>query len=167
MPTDPPSEREAAALERAHLLLAKRRQAEEQRSRLIPMLTIAALALAGLALSAVFVRDTDRPGQGVSTSACTSNDSACLGARILGQIQGPCTRAIEARLQHSPEWIDSAWERRFNSPAWHTPPNQLIFFGKQVKVRNALGAELSPSYFCVVTLDGLVVSADLRDLPRE
>lgn len=163
MPTDPVAEREAVELQRARSLLTKKRQAEERRSRLAPTVAIATLTLVGLALSAAYDRDGDPAA--IRTATCDPGDSACLGARILSQIQAPCSRAIEGQLKHSPEWMDSAWERRFSAPAWHKPPDQLIFYGNRIKVKNSLGMQLSPSYFCVVKRDGTVVRAELRDAP--
>lgn len=166
MPTERQEEQERQALKRARSLLASKRRAAERRSKSAPTLTIAALTIIGVALTFAFDRDAQPSRYDAAGAAnCGTHDSACLGARIISEVQAPCSRAIEAQLQAAPEWRDSAWERRFHSPAWYQPPDQLIFYGSRATVQNALGLKLEPAYFCVVTRGGTVVRADLVDLP--
>lgn len=166
MPTERQGEQERQALERARRLLASRRRVAERRSKIAPALTIAALTIIGFALTFAFDRDA-KPARsdGAGTTTCGTDDSACLGARIISEVQAPCSRAIEAQLQHAPEWRDSAWERRFHSPAWYQPPDQLIFYGNRVTVQNAVGLKLEPAYFCVVTRGATVLRAELKYVP--
>lgn len=166
MPSDSPEEQERLALQRARALLTRRRGAADRASKIAPTITIAALTALAFALTLAFDRD-ERASEYSSADAarCADDDSACLGARIISQIQEPCSRAVEAQLQQPPEWSDSAWERRFHSPAWYRPPDQLIFYGSRATVKNTLGGQLTPSYFCVVTREGALIRATLRDLP--
>lgn len=156
---------ERAALDRARALIARRRKAAEARERVLPTLTILALVVIGLGLSHIFREkpSTERPY--AYEPRCDADDSACLGTQIIDLVQEPCTRALEAQLQYPPDWNDSSWQRRFASPAWYQPPDQLIFYGRQATVRNALGMELTPHYFCVVTRSGAAVKAGIPDLP--
>ncbi len=80
---------------------------------------------------------------------CNPNDAQCLGARDHAEANWPCSKEIERQLEYAHEWTDGFLERRFENPAWHNPPNSIIYYGDSLRVQNVFGAwRANVRYFC-------------------
>ena len=152
-----------AALKRARALMADRRERIAKPGQWTSTLTIGALVFLGFLLTAIFDKD-DQPARDYQPQTCSSEDAGCIGRKFISEIQAPCRNTLDAQLQQPANWSSSGWTRHFDDPAWYEPGESVIYYGNSATVRNAIGMELTPTYFCVVTVRGAVLKAEFRNL---
>lgn len=107
-----------------------------------------------------FFDEDDGPPSPTPT-ACSSNDGACVAARLAPAIQGPCSQALQRHMGVQVTWRAGFLESRFENGTWYSPPEHLIYYGRALEIPTISGIQ-KPAYYCVTDRSGRVQKVGLQ-----